>query len=153
VIDSMINDGLWDSFDQAHMGNTGELIAAEFHVTRPMQDEYALESHRKAAAATAGGQLRDEMLPIAIPQRRGDPITVDRDESIREDTSLEALSALRPAFVSDGTVTAGNAPPVNDGASAVVVMAEERASALGLTPMARIVGHATSGLAPRYVLM
>ena len=153
VVDSMINDGLWCSFEQWHMGNAGEVIATDYKVCREQQDEYAFHSHRKAAEATSTGRFAAEILPITIPQKKGGPIVIDRDESIRADTTVESLGALRPAFKKDGSVTAGNAPPVNDGASAVVVMSAARAKELGLKPMARIVGQATSGLAPKYVLM
>jgi acetyl-CoA C-acetyltransferase len=153
VLDSMIVDGLWCAFEQCHMGNAGEVIADEYGVGRAAQDEYALHSHEKAAKAADAGLFADEMLPVSIPQRKGAAVRVERDESIRADTTLDALGALKPAFKPGGSVTAGNAPGVNDGASALVVMAEERAASLGLTPLARIVGQATSGLAPRYVLM
>jgi acetyl-CoA C-acetyltransferase len=153
AVDSMINDGLWCTFEDWHMGNAGEVVAGDFGITRRAQDEFAISSHRKAAEATAAGRFRAEIVPVSIPQRKGDAIVFDRDESIREDTSMEALSALKPAFKADGTVTAGNAPPVNDGAAALVVMSERRARELNVTPMARIVGQATSGLAPKYVLM
>jgi acetyl-CoA C-acetyltransferase len=153
VVDSMIHDGLWCAFEQCHMGNSGEVVAEHYHVGRAAQDEYAALSHQKAARATAEGAFKDEMLPITIPQRKGDPLVVDRDESIRADTTIEALGALKPAFKEDGTVTAGNAPGVNDGASALVVMAAERSKSLGLAPLVRIVAQATSGLAPKFVLM
>jgi acetyl-CoA C-acetyltransferase len=153
VIDSMINDGLWCSFEQCHMGNAGEVIASDYHIDRECQDRYAVESHRKAAAATVEGRFDAEILPISIPQKKGAPIVIDRDESIRPDTSMETLGALRPAFKKDGTVTAGNAPPVNDGAAALVVMSADRAARMNVKPMARIVGQAASGLAPKYVLM
>ena len=153
VIDSMINDGLWCSFEACHMGNAGEVISADYNVSRAEQDTYAYQSHRKAADATDAGRFSKEMLPISIPQKKGDAIVIDRDETIRADTTVESLAALKPAFRKDGTVTAGNAPPVNDGASALVVMSAARAQQLGLHPMARIVGQATSGLAPKYVLM
>ena len=153
IVDSMINDGLWCSFEQCHMGNAGEVVAEHYNVGREAQDHYAAESHRKAARAADSGAFKDEMLPIAIPQKKGDPVVVDRDEPIRADTTPQSLGALKPAFKKDGTVTAGNAPGVNDGASALVVMAAERAKSLGLTPLARIVGQATSGLAPKFVLM
>jgi acetyl-CoA C-acetyltransferase len=153
VIDSMINDGLWCAFEQVHMGNSGEVVAEHYHVGRVAQDEYAALSHQKAARATAEGAFTAEILPISIPQKKGDPLVVDRDEGIRADTTVESLGALKPAFKKDGTVTAGNAPGVNDGASALVVMAEERAKSLGLAPLARIVAQATSGLAPKFVLM
>ena len=153
VIDSMINDGLWCSFEQKHMGHAGEVVAAEFHVGRADQDAFAAESHRRAAAAAADGRFAAEIVPVRIPQKKGDDVVIDRDESIRPDTTPAALAALRPAFLPDGTVTAGNAPPVNDGASALVVMSSARAAREGLTPLARVVAQATSGLAPKYVLM
>ena len=153
LVDSMINDGLWCSFEQCHMGNAGEVVAEHYHVGRAAQDAFAARSHQKAARATDAGWFKDEILPVAIPQRKGEPTLVTRDEAIRPDTTAEALAALKPAFRKDGTVTAGNAPGVNDGASALVVMAEERARSLGLTPLARIVGQATSGLPPKFVLM
>ena len=153
VLDSMITDGLWCPFEQCHMGMAGEVVATEYHVGRGQQDEYACQSHRKAAEAQAAGRFRDEMLVVRVPRKKGDPNVVDRDESVRADTTVEALGALRPAFRKDGTVTAGNAPPVNDGAAALVVMSARRAAQLNLTPMARIVGQATSGLPPKYILM
>ena len=153
VIDSMINDGLWCSFENWHMGNAGEVVASECGIGRQAQDEYALESHRKAADATEGGRFAEEILPVTIPQKKGNPIVFSQDESIRRDTTLEALGALAPAFAKDGTVTAGNAPPVNDGAAALVVMSGTRAKELGVTPMARVVAQASSGLAPKHVLM
>jgi acetyl-CoA C-acetyltransferase len=153
VVDSMINDGLWCSFEQKHMGHAGEVVAAEFHVGRTEQDAFAAGSHRKAAEATAAGRFADEIFPIRIPQKKGDDVVIDRDESIRADTTPAGLAALRPAFLTDGTVTAGNAPPVNDGASALVVMSEARATRERVAPLARVVAQATSGLAPKYVLM
>jgi acetyl-CoA C-acetyltransferase len=153
VIDSMINDGLWCAFEQWHMGNSGEVVAERYGVGRSAQDEYAARSHQKAARATNEGAFADEILPIAIPQKKGAALVVDRDEAIRAETTPEALAALKPAFKKDGTVTAGNAPGVNDGASALVVMADERAKSLHLAPLARIVAQATSGLAPKLVLM
>jgi len=153
VVDSRIADGLWCSFDNCHMGMSGETVAETYHVERCEQDRYAAESHRRAAHATREGWFRDEILPVSVPQKKGAPIVVDRDESIREDTSEASLGALKPAFKKDGTVTAGNAPGVNDGAAAVVVMAAEVAASRGLTPLARIVGQATSGLAPKMVMM
>ena len=153
MVDSMVNDGLWCSFEQCHMGHAGEVVAAEYHIARGAQDAYAAESHRRAAEATEAGRFKAEILPIAIAQKKGDPMLFDRDESIRADTTADALGALRPAFRKDGTVTAGNAPPVNDGAAALVVMSAEHALRQNLKPRARIVGQATSGLAPKYVLM
>jgi acetyl-CoA C-acetyltransferase len=153
IVDSMIHDGLWDSFHDMHMGLTGEHVAEKYCVTREQQDEYAAGSHRKAAHATREGWFRDEILPVSIPQKKGDAIVVDRDEGIREDTTREALAKLKPAFKKDGTVTAGNAPGVNDGAAALVVMGDDVAARLGLKPIARIVGYATAGLEPKLVMM
>jgi acetyl-CoA C-acetyltransferase len=153
IVDSMIHDGLWCAFEGYHMGNAGEVVAECYRVDRAAQDEYAAKSHQKAARATADGAFSDEILPITIPQKKRDAIVVDRDEGIRADTTAQSLAALKPAFKKDGTVTAGNAPGVNDGASALVVMAAERAKSLGLAPLARIVAQATSGLAPKLVLM
>jgi acetyl-CoA C-acetyltransferase len=153
VIDSMINDGLWCSFEDWHMGNAGEVVATECGISRQAQDAYALESHRKAAEATEAGRFDAEILEVSIAQKKGAAIVFKHDESIRSDTTLEALSKLSPAFSKDGTVTAGNAPPVNDGAAALVVTSIARAKELGVTPMARIVAQASSGLDPRHVLM
>jgi acetyl-CoA C-acetyltransferase len=153
IVDSVINDGLWCSFDDQHMGCTGEVVSERFHVSREQQDEYALNSHRKASAAIKSGKFREEIVPIEIPQRKGPPIIFDTDEPVREDTSLEALGKLKPAFVEGGTVTAGNSPGLNDGASAVVVTSRERARSLGIEPLAKIVGQATSGIEPKLVMM
>ena len=153
LIDSMINDGLWCSFEGCHMGMSGEVVAEMFAVGRTEQDAYAAESHRKAAQATAEGWFKEEILPVSIPQKKGAVVLVERDEPIRDDTTVEALAALKSAFKKDGTVTAGNAPGVNDGAAALVVMSAEKAGELRLTPMARIIGQATSGLPPKMVLM
>jgi acetyl-CoA C-acetyltransferase len=153
IVDALINDGLWCSFENCHMGVSGEVVADEYAVSRSDQDAYALESHRKAAHATREGWFRDEIVPVQVPQRKGPPVIVDRDEPIREDTSMASLAALKPAFKEDGSVTAGNAPGVNDGAAAVVLMAAEKARTLGIRPLARIVGQATTGLAPKMVLM
>jgi len=153
VIDSMISDGLWCSFENWHMGNAGEVVASECGIGREAQDAYALESHRKAAEATAAGRFDAEILPVTIPQKKGDAIVFKHDESIRPETTIEALRALAPAFSKDGTVTAGNAPPVNDGAAALVVTSIPRANELGVSPIARIVAQASSGLDPKHVLM
>jgi acetyl-CoA C-acetyltransferase len=153
IVDSMIQDGLWCAFEQCHMGMAGEHVAEHFKVGRQEQDAFAAESHRKAAHATREGWFKDEIVPVEIPQKKGAPVAFDRDEAIREDTTPQTLAALKPAFKKDGSVTAGNAPGVNDGASALVVMAAEKARALGLTPAARIVAQATSGLPPKLVLM
>jgi acetyl-CoA C-acetyltransferase len=153
LVDSMINDGLWCSFENCHKGMSGEVVADVYSVARTEQDAYAAESHRKAAQATREGWFRDEILPITIPQKKGNVLVFDRDEAIREDTTAETLAELKPAFKKGGTVTAGNSPGVNDGAAALVVMSADKARALGVAPMARIVGQATSGLAPKMVLM
>ncbi|HLL16586.1 MAG TPA: acetyl-CoA C-acetyltransferase [Pyrinomonadaceae bacterium] len=154
LVDAMIHDGLWCAFENYHMGNTGEVVAERYNVTRAEQDDYALNSHRKAAAAIKAGKFKDEIIPVEIPNKRGAPIVFDTDEAVREDTSLEALAKLKPAFKKEGgTVTAGNAPGVNDGASAVVVTSLERARALGVEPLARIAAQATSGIQPELVMM
>ena len=153
LVDAMIHDGLWCALDDCHMGMTGEIVAEQYGVTREEQDRYADCSHRKAAEATRQGWFADEILPVEIPQKKGPAVRLDRDEPVREDTSVDALGTLRPAFKKNGTVTAGNAPGVNDGAAALVVMAAARAASLGLTPVARIVAQATSGLPPRLVMM
>jgi len=155
AIDSMVHDGLWDVYNDYHMGITAENVAEKFGITREQQDEYAVNSHKKAAAAQAAGKFTAEILPVEIPAKKkgGASTTFSSDESIREDTSVESLRALKPAFKKDGTVTAGNAPGVNDAAAAVVVMSASKAKALGLQPMARIVGQATSGVPPEWVMM
>src|SRR6267142_2365368 len=153
LIDSMINDGLWCAFENYHMGCTGEVVAEKYAVSRAQQDEYAVKSHRKATAAINAGKFKDEIVPVEIPQKKGQALIFDTDEPVREDTSIESLGKLKPAFKEGGTVTAGNAPGVNDGASAVVVTSEERARALGVEPLARIVGQATSGTEPQLVMM
>jgi acetyl-CoA C-acetyltransferase len=151
--DLMIHDGLWCAMDNCHMGISGETVAETYHVTREEQDAYAAESHRRAAAATDAGFFSEEILPVTIPQKKGAPVVIDRDEPIRPDTTAEALGRLHPAFKAGGSVTAGNAPGVNDGAAALVVMAAGRAQALGREPLGRIVGQATSGLRPGLVMM
>lgn len=153
LIDSMINDGLWCAFDDWHMGCTGEVVAERYHVTREQQDEYALNSHRKAVAAIKEGRFDREIVPVEIPQKKGPALVIRTDEGPREDTSLQALARLRPAFKDGGTVTAGNAPGVNDGAAAVVVASSEVARKLGRKPLARIVAQSTSGVEPKLVMM
>jgi acetyl-CoA C-acetyltransferase len=153
LIDSMINDGLWCAFENYHMGCTGELVADEYTVSRAEQDEFAVNSHRKAAAATKAGKFKDEIVAVEIPQKKGPAIVFDTDETVREDTSVEVLGKLKPAFKKEGSVTAGNAPGVNDGASAVVVTSLRRAQELGVEPMGRIVAQAVAGLEPKYVMM
>ena len=153
LIDSMIHDGLWCAFDNWHMGCTGEVVAERYHVTRQEQDEYALGSHRKAVAAINEGRFDQEIVPIEIPQKKGPALVIRNDEGPRADTSIEALAALKPAFKEGGTVTAGNAPGVNDGAAALVVASADVARKLGRKPMARIVAQATSGVEPKLVMM
>ncbi len=153
VVDLMIHDGLWCPFENWHMGNAGETVADAFKVTRDQQDEYSANSHKKAAAAQAAGKFAAEILTVSIAQKKGDPVVFAADESVRADTTADVLRKLKPAFKKDGSVTAGNAPPVNDGAAALVVMAEDKVAALGAKPLARIVAQATSGLAPKMLLM
>ena len=152
AIDSMIRDGLWCACEDFHMGMTGELVAEKHSITREQQDEYALNSHRKAAAARREGRFDAEIVPVEVKSRKGS-IMVSQDESVRDDASMEALAALKPAFKKGGTVTAGNAPGVNDAAAAVVVMSAERANTLGLRPLATIRAQATSGVAPKWVML
>lgn len=154
VIDLMIHDGLWCPFENWHMGNTGEIVAEKHQITRETQDDFAYNSHRKAAEAQVEGRFKDEIIPIEIPQKKGDPIVLDYDEPVRPDTSVETLGKLKPAFKKDGgTVTAGNAPGVNDGASALVVTSVEKAVELGIEPLARIVSYAVSGIEPKYIML
>ena len=154
VVDSMIKDGLWCAHCDMHMGMTGEAAAARYGILRETQDAYAVESHRRAAAAWTEGRFDAEVVPIQLSARKaGEAEFLKRDESVRENASLEALARLKPVFKTDGTVTAGNAPGMNDGAAAVVVMSSERAGSLGLKAMVRIRGQATSGIAPKWVMM
>lgn len=159
AVDSMIQDGLWCACEDFHMGNTAELVAEKYSIPRADQDAYALESHRRAAAAQREGRFDKEIVPVTVSARGSSATVVSRDESVREAAvddpaaALAALSSLKPAFKSDGTVTAGNAPGVNDAAAAVVVMTAERARSLGLTPLATIRAQATSGIAPKWVML
>jgi acetyl-CoA C-acetyltransferase len=154
LLDSMIVDGLWDVYENFHMGQTGELVAEKYGITRQEQDQFALESHQKAVRATKSCFVSEQIVPIEIPQRKGSPVVIKTDESPREDTSLEALAKLKPAFKKEGgTVTAGNAPGTNDGAAAVVVTSEKNAARMGKAPMARIVAQAVSGVEPKWVMM
>ena len=149
VVDSMVHDGLWDVYNDYHMGNTGENVAEKYHITREEQDEYALNSHRKAISAMNECRFKDQIVPVELPAKKkgAPPVLFSKDESPREDSTIEALRSLKPAFKKDGTVTAGNAPGVNDGASALVLMSAAKAKELGLKPMARIVaaGHQRAG--------
>ena len=155
IIDSMVHDGLWDIYNNYHMGITGENVAEKYGITREEQDEFAFNSHRKAVAATKECRLKAQIVPVELPARKkgAAPIIFDKDESPREDTTIEILRSLKPAFKKDGTVTAGNAPGVNDGAAAVVVTSAKRAQELGAQPMVRIVAQATSGIDPKWVMM
>jgi acetyl-CoA C-acetyltransferase len=154
AVDSMVNDGLWDAYNDFHMGQTAELVAEKYRITREEQDAFALLSHHRAAAAWREGRFAAEVVPVEIPAKKGEAARVfERDESVREDASIEALRRLKPAFKKDGTVTAGNAPGVNDAAAAVVLMAAKKAAELGLKPMVRIAAHATSGIDPKWVMM
>jgi acetyl-CoA C-acetyltransferase len=152
LTDAMIADGLWCSFHDFHMGLTAELIAESFGISRLMQDEYALQSHLKAVAAARAGKFKAEIVPLPI-QKKKETLIFEVDESPREDTNLESLSRLKPVFKPDGTVTAGNAPGLNDGAAALVVTSLEKAEQLGLRPMARILDYFTSGLSPEWVML
>jgi acetyl-CoA C-acetyltransferase len=148
LVDTMVNDGLWDVYNQYHMGITAENVARQYGITREMQDALALASQQKAAAAQDAGRFKEEIVGVAIPQKKGDPIVFDSDEYINRKTSAEALAGLRPAFDKAGSVTAGNASGINDGAAAVMVMSAARAAALGLQPLARIASYASAGLDP-----
>jgi len=155
IVDSMVHDGLWDIYNDYHMGMTGENVAEKYGITREEQDEFALNSHRKAVAAMKECRLKSQIVPVELPPKKkgGEPVIFDKDESPREDTTIEVLRSLKPAFKKDGTVTAGNAPGVNDGAAAVVVTSVKRAKDLGAKPMVRIVAQATSGIDPKWVMM
>jgi acetyl-CoA C-acetyltransferase len=153
LIDAMVHDGLWDVYNNYHMGNTGELVADKYNVSRQEQDEFAADSQNKAAAAVESGAFKDEIIPVTIPQRKGDPVVFDTDEGPRAGTTAEKLSKLKPAFKKDGTVTAGNASTINDGAAATLVASEEKAKELGLTVLATIEGYATGGMDPEWVMM
>ncbi|MGI8782953.1 MAG: acetyl-CoA C-acetyltransferase [Acidobacteriota bacterium] len=152
MLDAMISDGLWDAYEDFHMGCTGEIVARQYEISRDEQDRYAFESHRKAVAAIRQGLFKREIVAVSV-QKQGASLVVDTDESPREDTSLEALARLKPAFEPEGTVTAGNAPGVNDGAAALVLASTEAAWRLGKTPRARIVAYASSGIEPRLVML
>ena len=154
VLDAMMHDGLWCAVENWSMGEAAEAVVERYGVSREDQDAFAAGSHRKAATAIRECFFKDEILPVEVPQRRGDPVRLEYDEAVRPDTTAESLARLRPAFKKEGgTVTAGNAPGVNDGAAATVVMAEERAAELGVAPMARIVGQAFSGRPAKWLLM
>lgn len=151
LIDAMVHDGLWCSFENWHMGSAAEHIAREYKISRQAQDEFAVGSQRKAVAAMEAGKFKDEIVAVEIPQRKGDPIKVDTDEGPRPDSTMEALAKLAPAFEKEGTVTAGNAPSVNDGASALIVASGAKVKELGLRPIARITGYASGAVAPKEI--
>jgi len=153
LIDSMVYDGLWDKYNDFHMGITGEKVAQKYEISREEQDAFAVESHRRAAAAEAAGRFDAERFVVQVPQRKGDPKPFAKDENIRPDSSMESMAKLRPAFQKDGTVTAANASSINDGAAALVVMSAERAQKLGVKPLARIQAYTTGGMAPEWVMM
>ncbi len=153
LVDTMINDGLWDVYNQYHMGITAENVAKKYGITREMQDALALASQQKAAAAQDAGRFDDEIVPVSIPQKKGDPVVFSKDEFINRKTSLDVLAGLRPAFDKAGSVTAGNASGINDGAAAVMLMSAAKAEALGLKPMARIASYASAGLDPAFMGM
>ncbi len=153
LTDSMIADGLWDPYSNFHMGNTGELVAQKYSLSRQAQDEYAYQSHQKALAAIAAGAFKDEIVPLEVPAGRGKTITFEVDECPRQDTSMEVLGKLKPAFLAGGTVTAGNAPGCNDGAAALMVMEAGYAAQLGLKPLARVLDYYAGGLDPAWVML
>jgi len=154
AVDLMIHDGLWCPFENWHMGNTGEVVSEKHQITREQQDDYAYNSHRKANEAHTAGRFKDEIVPVEIPQKKGDPVILDHDETVRADTTVETLGKLKAAFKKEGgTVTAGNAPGVNDGASALVITSAEKAKELGIEPLARIVASAQSGIEPKFIML
>jgi acetyl-CoA C-acetyltransferase len=153
IYDSMITDGLWDAYENYHMGQTAELVAEKYGISRQEQDQFAVASHQRALRAIKSCFFGEQIVPVEIPQKKGEPVVIKTDESPREDTSMEALGKLKPAFKKDGTVTAGNAPGTNDGAAAVIVTSEANAARLGKKPMAGIVAQAVSGVEPKWVMM
>jgi acetyl-CoA C-acetyltransferase len=153
LIDGVVHDGLWCAFMDHHMGNSAEFIAEQYGLTREELDEYAYHSHRKAIEAIDAGRFKDEILPVEVPQRKGPPMIFDTDECPRRDTSREALAKLRPAFKTDGIVTAGNSPGITDGAAAVVVMSHRKAKDLGIKPMARVMGYAQAAVDPKWLFI
>ncbi len=153
LVDSMIQDGLWDVYNDFHMGMTGELVAQKYEIRREEQDEFAAESHRRAAEATAAGRFDEEKLTVRIPQKKGEPLAFRTDETIRSDVTQSSIASLKPAFKKDGTVTAANASAINDGAAALILMSAERARSLGVKPLARVLAYATGGCAPEWVMM
>lgn len=153
LVDAMINDGLWDCYNDFHMGNTAELVAKKYNISRETQDEFAVDSHKKAIAATERGDFKNEIVPVMVPQAKGEPVAVSVDEGPRTDASKEKLGKLKPAFEKDGSVTAGNASTINDGASVLLVMSEKKAKELKLEILAVIDAYATGGMEPQWVMM
>ncbi len=153
LLDAMVHDGLWDIYNDFHMGNTGELVAKKYEIAREEQDAFAAESHRRAVAAWAAGKFAREVAPVEVKDRKGNVTRITQDEGPRGDTTAESLAKLRPAFDKAGSVTAGNASSINDGGAAVIVASAEKAKALGIDPIARITGYATGGMAPEWVMM
>jgi len=153
LVDAMVYDGLWDVYNDFHMGNTAELVSEKYKVSREEMDEYAYNSHMKAIKAAEEGKFSEEIVPVEVPQRKGEPIVVDRDEGPRADTSMERLAKLKPVFREGGTITAGNSSQISDGAAAMVLMSDKKAEELGVKPIARVTGYATGGLEPEWVMM
>jgi len=153
IVDTMVFDGLWDFYNNFHMGNTAELVSEKYRISRAEMDEYAYHSHRKAVEAHEKGLFADEMMTVEIPQKKGDPIKVNRDEGPRPDASIEGMAKLKPAFKEGGTITAGNASQISDGAAAMVLLSEKKMKELGVTPIARVTGYATGGMKPEWVMM
>ncbi len=153
IVDAMVFDGLWDIYNDFHMGMTGELVSEKYKISREEQDKYAYESHQKAVDATENGKFGEEILPVEVPRRKKEPLVIDRDEGPRPGSSLEKMAKLKPVFKKDGTVTAGNASQISDGAAAMVLMTEEKAGKLGVQPIARVTGYATGGMKPEWVMM
>ena len=153
LVDAMVYDGIWDVYNDYHMGNTGELVADEYKISREEMDEYAYNSNRKAVEAIEGGKFKEEIVPVEVPQRKNDPLIFETDEGPRANTSVESLAKLKTVFKKDGTVTAGNASQISDGAAAMVLMTSDRAKELGLKPLAKVTGYSTGGMKPEYVMM
>jgi len=153
LVDAMVYDGLWDVYNDFHMGNTAELVSEKYNIPREEMDEYAYNSHMKAVKATEEGEFADEIVPVEVPQRKGEPIVVDKDEGPRADTSMERLAKLKPVFREGGVVTAGNSSQISDGAAAMVLMSAGKAEELGVKPLAKVTGYATGGLEPEWVMM
>ncbi len=153
IVDSMVFDGLWDIYNNFHMGNTAELVSEKYKVSREEMDEYAVNSHRKAVAAQENGRFKEEMLTVEIPQKKGDPIRIDRDEGPRADSSIEGMAKLKPVFKAGGTITAANASQISDGAAAMVLLSEKKAKELKVKPVARVTGYSTGGMKPEWVMM